>query len=138
MSREHPRLRWAAGSVGIWILIGLVLGAIFGNIMVTTLESVSTSPEAMGYEIARILVPIAGVLWGLAAGSIGAGVAVASRSAGAYTWFMTVSAVAPFAFYAYFPLVEHEYFVPMGLSVVVGVVIWLIARRFNPPLSRSG
>lgn len=133
MGKVRFDLRWAIRSVGAWLLIGLVLGAVFGNVMVTILESVSDPPEGLGFEMARIISPIAGALWGLVAGSIGAIVAVASRSLIAYASLMAITSVAPFGYYAYHDLVNYGHVVPVGLTAVIGITIWVIASRLNPP-----
>ncbi len=132
MGNKRSDFRWAIRSVGAWVLIGLVLGAVFGNIMVTVLESVSDSPEGMGFEMARIILPIAGALWGLVAGSIGAVVAVASRSLITYASFMALTSVAPFGYYAFHGLVDYGHVVPIGLTAVIGFTIWVIASRLSP------
>lgn len=126
---RNPRLgMWAIKSVGGWILLGTGLGGVFGNIMASIHESISDSPEGMGFAMARIFSPIAGAIWGLFAGSIGAVIVAASHSKRAYALFMGVASAAPFIPYT------GSRLAPMVLTAVVAIVTWLIARQFDPPL----
>jgi hypothetical protein len=121
-------IRWSYRSVAAWIGIGFVVGpvsvAVVAAILASAMELDSPDVEGeLGFFVAGVFSPIVGALWGFLAGSIGVSVVAVSRSARAYSFFMGISAIAPFV-----PFVTEQA-AAIVAAIATGVGIWLIARR---------
>jgi hypothetical protein len=129
--------KWVLTSILRWLLIGVVLGVVIVIPTVNSLSAVDTCTECegMGYALAEAFSPAIGGLWGLAAGSIGAAVAVATRSRKVYSWTMASLASLPMATSVVGSFLGTQRLLhSLALTFLAGGVVWAIGWNMSRPL----
>jgi hypothetical protein len=89
----------------------------------------------MGYALAEAFSPAIGGLWGLVAGSIGAVVAVATRSRKVYSWTMASLAGLPMTISVGVSFLGTEKLPhSLALTLLAGGAVWWIGWGMSRPL----